>query len=174
MYFLYELIVGRSDNDQYSHINNSVYYHLFDSIVNTYLIAKCRLSPSTSNKAPNLSISSSQDAVGQLQQIGLVLSSHCTFFHSLSFPQTLHLGLRVTSLTRSTVSYEIGVFAEDEDAVSVVGGYTHVFVDRDTRRSGKDGMAHALRDGLSKLINKSGEVPKSSMKSGDVKTRSKL
>jgi len=27
-----------SDNDMYAHMNNSVYYYLFDSIVNTYLI----------------------------------------------------------------------------------------------------------------------------------------
>jgi acyl-CoA thioester hydrolase len=27
-----------SDNDMYDHMNNSVYYFLFDSIVNTYLI----------------------------------------------------------------------------------------------------------------------------------------
>jgi len=27
-----------SDNDMYDHMNNSVYYFLFDSIVNSYLI----------------------------------------------------------------------------------------------------------------------------------------
>ena len=49
----------RSDNDQYSHVNNSVYYHLFDSIVNTYLIEKCGRNPQTS------------------PSIGLVVSSYC-------------------------------------------------------------------------------------------------
>ncbi|KAI0284963.1 hypothetical protein BGY98DRAFT_1105348 [Russula aff. rugulosa BPL654] len=51
-----------SDNDQYSHINNAIYYHLFDSVVNAYLIAHCDLSPQTSDT------------------IGLVVSSHCQFF----------------------------------------------------------------------------------------------
>jgi len=32
----------------YSHVNNSVYYHLFDSVVNTYLIERCGLSPPSS------------------------------------------------------------------------------------------------------------------------------
>jgi len=48
-----------SDNDQYLHINNSIYYHLFDSIVNTYLIEKCGLDPKSS------------------PLIGLVVSSYC-------------------------------------------------------------------------------------------------
>ena len=50
---------SRSDNDQYSHINNSIYYHLFDSIVNTYLIEECGLDPKSS------------------PLIGLVVSSYC-------------------------------------------------------------------------------------------------
>lgn len=43
----------------YSHMNNSIYYHLFDSIVNTYLIEKCGQDPKSS------------------PLIGLVVSSYC-------------------------------------------------------------------------------------------------
>lgn len=107
----------RIDNDQYSHINNSVYYHLFDSVVNTYLIKHTALSPPDS------------------PQIGLVVSSYAHFFSPLSFPAVLDLGLRVTKLGSSSVSYEIAVFEEGSNVPSVVGGYTHVFVDRPTRRS---------------------------------------
>ncbi|KAI0303211.1 thioesterase [Russula brevipes] len=59
-----------SDNDQYSHVNNAVYYHLFDSVINAYLIAHCGLSPRTSDA------------------IGLVVSSYCHFFSPLSFPDS--------------------------------------------------------------------------------------
>jgi hypothetical protein len=31
-------------NDQYSHINNTIYYHLFDLVINTYLITHSDLS----------------------------------------------------------------------------------------------------------------------------------
>ncbi|KAI0923108.1 hypothetical protein AcV5_009925 [Taiwanofungus camphoratus] len=105
-----------SDNDQYSHINNSVYYHLFDSIVNTYLISYCKLSPTTS------------------KSIGLVVSSFCHFFSSLSFPSVLDLGLRVNKLGTSSVGYEVGVFEEGQDVPSAVGGYTHVFTDSFPKR----------------------------------------
>ncbi|KAM5539795.1 hypothetical protein V8D89_006608 [Ganoderma adspersum] len=105
------------DNDQYSHINNSVYYHLFDSIVNTYLIQQAHLSPTSS------------------PLIGLVVSSFSHFFSPLSFPAVLDLGLRVSKLGSSSVTYEVAVFQEHTDTPSVVGGYTHVFVERDSRKS---------------------------------------
>ncbi|KAL6306844.1 thioesterase, partial [Sparassis latifolia] len=120
-----------SDNDQYAHINNSVYYHLFDSIVNTYLITHCDLSPTAS------------------PLIGLVVSSFCYFFSPSSFPDVLDLGLRVSKLGSSSVTYEVGVFQEGEDVPSAVGGYTHVFVDSESRKSAP--MADQTRRGLSKL-----------------------
>ncbi|KAI0633930.1 thioesterase [Trametes polyzona] len=105
------------DNDQYSHINNAVYYHLFDSVVNAYLIDHAHLDPSQSSL------------------IGLVVSSFCHFFSPLSFPAVLDLGLRVTRLGSSSVTYEVAVFGQGEQQPSAVGGYTHVFVDRSTRKS---------------------------------------
>ncbi|KAJ7475693.1 thioesterase [Mycena latifolia] len=122
-----------SDNDQYSHINNAVYYHFFDSIVNSYLIENCGLNPETS------------------PLIGLVISSFCEFFAPLSFPQVLDLGLRVAKLGTSSVTYEVGVFAEGQDAPAAVGGYTHVFVGRTDRKSAP--MAGAMREGLTKLVS---------------------
>ncbi|OBZ66402.1 hypothetical protein A0H81_13696 [Grifola frondosa] len=121
-----------TDNDQYSHINNSIYYHLFDSVVNTYLIAHCRLSPATS------------------PLIGLVVSSFCHFFSPLSFPAVLDLGLRVHKLGTSSVTYEVAVFEEGSDTPSAVGGYTHVFVDSKDRKSTP--IATDIRAGLEKLI----------------------
>ncbi|KAL0572749.1 hypothetical protein V5O48_009213 [Marasmius crinis-equi] len=121
-----------SDNDQYSHMNNSIYYHLFDSIVNTYLIEKCGQSPQIS------------------PTIGLVISSWCQFYAPLSFPDVLDLGLRVTKLGNSSVTYEIGVFKSGEDNLSAVGGYTHVFVEREQRKSVSIGVE--ARDGLERLL----------------------
>lgn len=121
----------RSDNDQYAHINNSVYYHLFDSIVNAYLISQCGLQPTKSNL------------------IGLVIASYCQFYSPLSFPAVLGLGLRVNRLGGSSVSYEVGVFEEGKESPSAVGGYTHVFVESESRKSTP--MDEAVRLGLSKL-----------------------
>ncbi|KAI0077554.1 thioesterase thiol ester dehydrase-isomerase [Panus rudis PR-1116 ss-1] len=123
-----------SDNDQYAHLNNSIYYHLFDSVINSYLIAHCGLTPPDS------------------PLIGLVVSSHCQFFAPLSFPDVLDLGLRVVSLGKSSVTYEVGVFKAGEDAPSAVGGYTHVFVDSKSRKS--SALDEHLRTGLLKIMGK--------------------
>ncbi|KAI0752972.1 thioesterase [Daedaleopsis nitida] len=126
------------DNDQYSHINNSVYYHLFDSVVNSYLIKHAHLSPTDS------------------PLIGLVVSSYSHFFTPLSFPSVLDLGLRVTKLGSSSVTYEIAVFEEGVAIPSVVGGYTHVFVDRNTRKSAH--ISAEARAGLEKLLRNTAKL----------------
>ncbi|EAU80486.1 thioesterase [Coprinopsis cinerea okayama7 len=120
-----------SDNDQYSHMNNSIYYHLFDSIVNTYLIEHCGQNPKES------------------PLIGLVVSSYAQFFSPVGFPQVLDLGLRVNKLGSSSVTYEVGVFEQGKDSPAAVGGYTHVFVGSESRKSTP--MAKTTREGLEKL-----------------------
>ncbi|KAF7374968.1 Flap endonuclease 1 [Mycena sanguinolenta] len=105
----------------------------FDSIVNTYLIQRCGLDPATS------------------PYIGLVISSFCEFFTPLSFPHFVDLGLRVIKLGNSSVTYEVGVFAEGGNEPAAVGGYTHVFVERRERKSAP--MVSEMREGLSKLLS---------------------
>ncbi|KAI4954210.1 hypothetical protein J4E91_001920 [Alternaria rosae] len=122
------------DNDMYHHMNNSVYYYLFDSVVNTYLIQHCSLHPPTS------------------PQIGLVVHSHCDYLTPVEFPSVVDLALRVNKLGKSSVTYEIGVFERGQEEVKAVGEFVHVFVDRDSRRPGKDGMSDQLKTGLEKLL----------------------
>ncbi|KAJ7594275.1 thioesterase [Mycena floridula] len=122
-----------SDNDQYSHVNNAVYYHFFDSIINSYLIFHCGLNPKES------------------PLIGLVVSSFCQFFAPLSFPGTVDCGLRVTKLGKSSVSYEVAVFEQNSNTPAAVGGYVHVFVDSKSRKS--RAMDETTRNGLAKLFS---------------------
>ncbi|KAF2111445.1 HotDog domain-containing protein [Lophiotrema nucula] len=123
-----------SDNDMYHHVNNSIYYFLFDSVVNTYLINHCSLHPPTSS------------------QIGLVVHSHCDYLAPIEFPAVVDLALRVNKLGKSSVTYEIGVFERGQVEVKAVGEFVHVFVDRDSRKPGADGMAASLKDGLSSIL----------------------
>jgi acyl-CoA thioester hydrolase len=104
------------DNDAYGHVNNVVYYSWFDTVVNEYLI-----------RAGALDITASQ-------VIGLVAETHCEYFSPISFPQTVHTGLRVARLGTSSVHYEIGIFADARDIASAQGYFVHVYVDRATSR----------------------------------------
>ena len=104
------------DNDVYGHLNNVVYYSLFDTAVNRLLI-----------DAGALDI----HAGGV---IGLVVETHCNFFESLAVPQRNDAGVRVAHQGRSSVRYEIGLFAEGAVTCAARGHFVHVYVDRDTRR----------------------------------------
>ena len=123
-----------SDNDMYDHMNNAIYWHLIDSVVNGYLIERCGHCPPTS------------------PQIGLVVHSSSDYFGSVGFPSVVDLGLRVNKLGTSSVTYEIGIFERGKKDVRVVGGYTHVFVERETNRPAASGMPGEIRQGLEKLL----------------------
>ena len=124
-----------SDNDMYDHMNNSVYSFLFDSIINSYLIEHCGFHPPTSS------------------QIGLVVHSNADYFGSVGFPSIVDLGLRVNKLGKSSVTYEVGVFERGKEDVRAVGGYTHVFVERETNRPAVSGMSEEIRRGLEILLS---------------------
>jgi len=104
------------DNDLYGHLNNVVYYSLFDTAVNSLLIDGGAL-----------------DLHGGAV-IGLVVETHCNFFESLAFPQRIEAGVRVGTRGRSSVRYEIGLFAEGAASCAARGHFVHVYVDRDSRR----------------------------------------
>ncbi len=104
------------DNDVYGHVNNVVHYSWFDTAVNRYLI-----------QAGALDIHAG--AV-----IGLVVETRCHYFESIAFPQTVHAGLRVAHRGHSSVMYQIGLFADDAASCAALGHFTHVYVDRGTRR----------------------------------------
>jgi acyl-CoA thioester hydrolase len=104
------------DNDIYGHLNNVVYYSLFDTAVNSMLIEDGLLDPQN----------------GSL--ICLVVETGCRYFESVHFPETLEAGIRVARLGKSSVRYEIGIFREGSDEAAAEGFFVHVCVDRDTRR----------------------------------------
>ena len=105
-----------SDNDVYGHVNNVVHYSYFDTAVNRYLIASGALD------------------IHAGAVIGLVVQSQCHYFDAIAFPQTVHAGLRVAQLGRSSVRYELGLFAGDALRAAAVGRFVHVYVDRASRR----------------------------------------
>jgi acyl-CoA thioester hydrolase len=116
----------------YHHVNNSVYYHLFDSVVNSYLIQHCALDPKKSS------------------HIGLVVHSQCDYLAPTEFPAVLVLALKVIKLGTSSVTYEIAVFERGQ--VMALGQFVHVFVDRESRKPTKEGMPGKLREGLGRIL----------------------
>jgi acyl-CoA thioester hydrolase len=117
------------DNDVYGHINNVVYYSLFDTAVNGYLIEAGALD------------------IHRGDVIGLVVETHCNYFAPLEFPTAIDAGLRVARIGGSSVRYEIGLFAEGHATTAACGHFIHVYVDRATRRPAPlpDALSRALQ-----------------------------
>jgi acyl-CoA thioester hydrolase len=105
------------DNDVYGHVNNVVYYSYFDTVINRYLIADGGLD------------------ITRGEVIGLCVESKCRYRKPLAFPDDVDAGLRVAKLGRSSVTYEIGLFARGADEPAAEGSFVHVFVDRPSRTS---------------------------------------
>lgn len=116
------------DNDAYGHVNNVVYYSWFDTAVNAHLIEQGVL-----------------DIHGG-ETIGLVIETQCNYFAPVEFPQVVEAGLRVASIGRSSVRYEVGLFLQGEALTAAKGHFVHVYVDRATRRPA------GLPDSLKKVL----------------------
>ena len=82
--------------------------------------------------------------------IGLVVQTQCHYFAPLAFPQTVEAGLRVAHLGRSSVRYEVGLFAAHEDLCAARGHFVHVYVDRAGRQPAA--LPAALRRALQPLV----------------------
>ena len=98
------------DNDQYGHMNNAVYYELFDSAVNKFLIDSGILA---------LAVDKTQF---------LVASSGCDYFTDVAYPSDVDIGLVVRSIGKSSVTYDVGLFLANADITAATGVFVHVNV----------------------------------------------
>ena len=119
------------DNDAYGHVNNVHFLSYFDTVVNTYLISRGALDI---RKSP---------------VIGLVVETQCQYLAPITYPETVTAGVRVAHVGRSSVRYEIALFAGDSPSAAAQGHFVHVYVDRETRRPAD--LPAALRDALEPL-----------------------
>ena len=104
-----------SDNDMYGHLNNAVYYEMFDSAINGWLIT-----------------GAGADVLA-LPELGVVAESGCRFFRELEYPRPLDVGVRVERLGRSSITYALGLFAAEQDELAALGHWVHVYIDRTSR-----------------------------------------
>lgn len=103
------------DNDIYGHVNNVVYYSLFDTAVNGWLIERGVLD------------------IANGAQIGLVVETGCRYFSEIVFPDVVTAGIRVARIGTASVRYEVGLFRNDKHVAAADGHFVHVYVERSTR-----------------------------------------
>jgi acyl-CoA thioester hydrolase len=120
---LWPVLTRWADNDMFGHLNNAVYYQLFDTAINGWINTNIEVDPL------------------KMSSLGIVAESGCRYFSELHFPERLVIGLAVTRLGRSSVTYRLGVFraaeelaADETQTITALGRWVHVYVDRTSRR----------------------------------------
>ncbi len=125
------------DVDVYGHVNNVEYYSYFDTAVGAYLVEGGALDPLRADA------------------YGLVVETSCQFKRSLTFPESIDIGLRAARLGTTSVVYEIGIFRQGEDEAAAFGRFVHVYCDRATQRPVPIPAAH--RALIERLVVTAGE-----------------
>lgn len=105
-----------NDNDQYGHLNNTIYYAAMDTAVNAWMIRAGGLQP-----------------IGG-EAIALCAASSCEFHASAAFPDELEVGIGVERLGTTSITWALGILRAGEDDPIATGRFVHVFVDALTRR----------------------------------------
>lgn len=116
-YYWFHAITTRwMDNDVFQHVNNVNYFSFFDTAVTYYEMT--------------------EKVVGLMEgPVHCVVAEvTCRYHSSLAFPDRVNVGIRVATIGRSSVRYEIGVFRNDEDIAAAEGHFVHVFVARGVQR----------------------------------------
>ncbi|WP_122440621.1 acyl-CoA thioesterase [Mycobacterium attenuatum] len=120
---LWPVLTRWADNDMFGHLNNAVYYQLFDTAINAWITTGTGWDPLST------------------PALGIVAESGCRYFSELHFPQSLTVGLAVTRLGCSSVTYRLAVFragqqgdTERAQPITALGHWVHVYVDRTSRK----------------------------------------
>jgi acyl-CoA thioester hydrolase len=121
------------DCDPYGHVNNVEYYSYFDTALTDWLVREACFDWKESDA------------------IGLCVESGCRFAAPLGFPERIDAGVRVVEVGKSSVRYEIALFAEAAGpAPAGSGHFVHVYVDRRTRRPVP--VPAAIRSALERIL----------------------
>ncbi len=121
------------DSDVYGHVNNVEYYSYIDTAVNMHLVKKLELNPNT---APIF---------------GVVAETSCKFLREIRHPDIVKVGIRVTKIGKSSVTYQVALFRRSDDSLAALGHFVHVYIDRNTRKPTK--IPEAFRNEFNQLIS---------------------
>jgi acyl-CoA thioester hydrolase len=105
-----------NDNDQYGHLNNTVYYAAMDTAVNAFMMREGGLKPLGGDA------------------IALCAASSCEFLASAGFPDALEVGIGVERLGTTSVTWALSILRAGQDEPIATGRFVHVFVDAESRR----------------------------------------
>lgn len=131
-HFLFPIQTRWADNDIYGHVNNVTYYSYFDTAANALLIQKTAFD------------------IHHSPIIGLVVNSSCNFLAELTYPEIIEVGVAISQIGYSSLTYDLAIFKQGKEQASAQGSFVHVFVDRQTKKS--TSIPDEMRDALQPFL----------------------
>lgn len=104
------------DNDRYGHMNNAVYYSVYENVVMTWLEVENNLDANTKSVRC------------------FTVENGCQYHDAVRYPEQLECGLRISRIGNSSVRYELGIFRQGDSHPAATGFIVDVFVDAETER----------------------------------------
>jgi acyl-CoA thioester hydrolase len=135
--FIFPIQTRWADNDIYGHVNNVTYYSYFDTAANALLIQKAGFD------------------IHHSPMIGLVVNSACSFMQELTYPEIIEVGVAISKIGNSSLTYDLAIFKQGQDHASAQGHFVHVFVDRSHKKS--TSIPIEMRDALEPFMMLSAE-----------------
>jgi acyl-CoA thioester hydrolase len=103
-----------NDVDVQGHVNNSVPFQLFDTVVSHWQITNGLFHAAD-------------------QPICVVVRQSCDFFAQIAMMDKVTIGLTLEKLGSSSIAYRLGLFVNDAAGAAVQGEFVHVVVDQRAR-----------------------------------------
>lgn len=109
-----------ADNDMFGHLNNAVYFELFDTAINGWLAGQTGTAPLDQHAR------------------GVVAEISCRFLTEVGFPATVDVGIAVARIGTKSVTYALALFVGSsgvgsDPAPAALARWVHVYVDPATR-----------------------------------------
>ena len=130
--FLFPIQTRWADNDIYGHVNNVTYYSYFDTAANALLIQHAAFD------------------IHNSPIIGLVVNSSCHFLQELTYPEIIEVGVAISKIGNSSLTYDLAIFKQGQQNASAQGQFVHVFVERETKKSTT--IPQEMRDALASYL----------------------
>jgi len=111
--FLHEAALRWNDFDLLGHLNNVTYHRLHEVVITRFLAAA--------------DLNWLADPV-----IPFVVENACCYCRPVDAGDSVTTALRVSTLGRTSLCYELAIFAQEDSEPAAYGYFVHVFVDRHT------------------------------------------
>jgi acyl-CoA thioester hydrolase len=107
-----------ADVDMFGHVNNAVYYGIFDTAINAWIANHTGVDPVS---APHVNV---------------VAESACRYLAEIRLGDRIDVAVGVRAIGTSSVTYTLGLFANRAEAATLCafGHWVHVYVERHSQQ----------------------------------------